>query len=95
MNIVNYLNVRNISRIEPAWSPVPTYVIQRLSDGEIVEDCGKGLTPLDAFFSALFESIERSSAESIGKREFLTGSFGELEYKYNLCAPKDFFQKSK
>lgn len=95
MNVLNYLNVRNILRIDSAWSPVPTYVIQRLSDGEIVEDCGKGLTPLDAFFSALFESIERSSAESISKREFLTGSFGELKHKYNLCAPKEFFPKKQ
>lgn len=95
MNVLNYLNVRNILRVDSTCFPIPTYIIQRLSDGEIVEDCGKGLTPLDALFSALFESIERSSAESISKREFLTGSFGELKDKYHLCAPKEFFPKKQ
>lgn len=92
VEVLEHLSVRNILRIDPDWLPIPTYLIERISpDGETVEDCGKGLTVLDAWFSVVFESIERSAAEDYQQNKFLRGSPLDLASEYPLCAPTEFF----
>lgn len=96
VEVLEHLSVRNILRIDPDWLPTATYLIERISpDGETVEDCGKGLTALDAWFSAVFESIERSAAEGYQQNKFLRGSHLKLASKYPLCAPTELFPSKR
>ncbi len=89
--ILKYLRIQGILRIDPDWLPTPTYVVQRTGkQGQLIEDCGKGLSVINALYSALFESIERSAAENYQENCCLTGSFTTLKDQFPLCFPGIF-----
>ena len=70
------LQMCGLLKINPSWLDVPTYVVRRRSrtncEEKIVEDCGKGLTTDSAIESAVYEAVERCSAEIVKKESFLS-----------------------
>jgi ribosomal protein S12 methylthiotransferase accessory factor YcaO len=85
--IVHCLAVESIERINPPWICVPTYLLRRkLKSNEYSEECGKGVTDSSAEESALFEAVERYSAEPI-QNGLIEGSFSHLKSAYNLLPP--------
>ena len=69
------LQMCSLQKINPSWLDIPTYVVRRRSrmNGEekIIEDCGKGLTVDSAIESAVYEAVERRSAEIVKNKEYL------------------------
>jgi ribosomal protein S12 methylthiotransferase accessory factor len=73
----------SLQKINPSWLDVPAYVVRRRSrmNGEekIIEDCGKGLTVDSAIESAVYEAVERRSAEIVQNKSFVTSSYAKLK----------------
>lgn len=72
----------------------PTVIIKRKFNNNTITDCGKGINLENAFYSAIFESFERFSAERFNKIEKICNSseFGDL---CNVCLPSDLYSISK
>ncbi|MHB1395003.1 MAG: YcaO-like family protein [Clostridia bacterium] len=88
------LRIKKIENIASHMSVNPTFTVTRGTEEGETTDCGKGLTVKDAFYSGLFESIERYSAENFDNIE-CEGSALELKAKYNLCAPSEIYPSLK
>lgn len=77
------LQMCSLQKINPSWLDIPTYVMRRRSrmNGEekIIEDCGKGLTVDSAIESAVYEAVERRSAEIVKNKSFVTSSYTKLK----------------
>ena len=77
------LQMCSLQKINPSWLDIPTYVVRRRSrmNGEekIIEDCGKGLTVDSAIESAVYEAVERRSAEIVKNKSFVTSSYTKLK----------------
>lgn len=97
-DLMNRLNITALSRINPGWIAVPTYLSRRKSlfhENEIVEECGKGTTDMKARKSALFEAAERCSAEiARGEKEVIKGTYSSLKDRYTLMPPSIVSNKS-
>lgn len=91
-NVMNKINITDFYKINPEWIDIITYLVKRKSpfdENELIEECGKGITDDAAKKSALFEAIERYSAEMVKKekKDLLKGTFTDLNSTYNLMNP--------
>lgn len=90
LDIIEKLRIKKIENISSSLSVNPTFTITRYTSNGETTDCGKGLTIRDAFYSGIFESIERYSAENYDDIKY-EGSTFAVKKIYNVCAPSDIY----
>lgn len=84
------LRIRNIKFFPDSEMVTPCVLIERGSEENRIIDCGKGENLNNAFYSALFESFERYSAEHFSTYEYYESSVN-LEKHINLCSPSTLY----
>ncbi len=94
LDMFEKLRVKKIENISTKLSVNPTFMVTRDTDDGETSDCGKGLTIIDAFYSGLFESIERFSAENYNS-VVCEGTAVELKKQYTICSPSDLYPDQK
>ena len=84
------LKINNIKFFPDSEMLTPSVLIERESGNNKIIDCGKGENLKNAFYSALFESFERYSAEHFFTHEYY-GSSVKLRECINLCSPSSLY----
>lgn len=90
LKIFDLLKVSHLNRIDQEWAINPTFTIQRETIYGQVEDCGKGINISDAFFSCLFEAIERNSAELFNPLNKIIGRYSDIKNDRKIIKPSEF-----